>query len=151
MLFRSKERAKVKELKTVVFSFQPHPTWVIGNKRKALIMSRRDKKQIIGKLGIDELIEYPFTKHFASISPETFFVDILIKRLKAKVLVVGSNYYFGKGKTGNPSYLQELGQKYNIEVCIVDAVKTGGNMISSSFIRGLILEGKIEEIGRAHV
>ena len=141
----AKERAKAKELKTVVFSFQPHPTWVIGNKRKALIMSRQDKKHMIGKLGIDELIEYPFTKQFASISPDTFFVDILMKRLKVKILVVGSNYYFGKGKTGTPSYLQEMGKKYNIEVCIVDAVKIGGHMISSSSIRTLILEGKIEE------
>ncbi len=141
----AKERAKAKELKTVVFSFQPHPTWVIGNKRKALIMSRQDKKHMIGKLGIDELIEYPFTKQFASISPDTFFVDILMKRLKVKILVVGSNYYFGKGKTGTPSYLQEMGKKYNIEVCIVDAVKIGGHMISSSSIRSLILEGKIEE------
>ena len=141
----AKERAKAKQLKTVVFSFQPHPTWVIGNKRKALIMSRQDKKHMIGKLGIDELIEYPFTKQFASISPDTFFVDILMKRLKVKILVVGSNYYFGKGKTGTPSYLQEMGKKYNIEVCIVDAVKIGGHMISSSSIRTLILEGKIEE------
>ena len=141
----AKDRAKANGLRTVVFSFYPHPTWVIGDNRKALIMSRRDKKQVIGEMGIDELIEYPFTRTFAAISPETFFVDILMKRLKAKILVVGSNYYFGKGKTGNPKYLRQLGEKYNIEVCIVDAVKIGGSMISSSSIRKLILEGNIEK------
>ena len=141
----AKDRAKANGLETVVFSFYPHPTWVIGDNRKALIMSRRDKKQVIGEMGIDELIEYPFTKTFAAISPETFFVDILMKRLKAKILVVGSNYYFGKGKTGTPNFLRQLGEKYNIEVCIVDAVKIGGSMISSSSIRKLILEGNMEQ------
>ncbi len=141
----AKKQAENKNLKTVVFSFSPHPTWVIGDNRKSLIMSRRDKQQMIGRLGIDELIEYPFTKPFADISPEKFFVDILIERLKAKVLVVGSNYFFGKEKSGNPMYLKQLGEKYNIDVCIVDAVTVGGQMISSSSIRSLILEGDIEK------
>lgn len=141
----AKDRAKMNGLKTVVFSFYPHPTWVIGDNRKELIMSRDDKRQVISEMGIDELIEYPFTKTFAAIDPETFFVQILMKRLKAKVLVVGSNYYFGKGKAGTPDFLRQLGEKYNIEVCIVDAVKIDEHMISSSSIRKLILEGKIEE------
>lgn len=140
----AKHEAKKRGLETVVFSFDPHPTWVIGNHPKALIMSRRDKKSMIESLGMDVLLEYPFTKAFASISPDEFFIDILVKQLKVSVLVVGSNYYFGKNKAGNPSYLKELGKHYNVDVHVVDAVKRENEMISSSQIRNLIIDGKIE-------
>lgn len=138
------QQGKAKNLKTIVFSFYPHPSWVIGNHPKPLIMSRRDKKQIIKNLGMDTLIEYPFTKAFASISPDTFFEEILIGQLKAKVLVVGENYYFGKNKAGNPEYLKVLGKKNGVEVFVVSAVKYEQQMISSSTIRNLIVEGNME-------
>lgn len=131
-------------LETVVFSFHPHPTWVVGNCKKSLLMSRRDKKQMIEHLGIDVLVEYPFTREFASISPESFFREILLGQLQAEVLVVGSNYFFGKGKAGTPEFLQQLGKTYGVSVCIVDAVTEEGDMISSTQIRKLIIEGQIE-------
>lgn len=140
----AKQEAQKRGLETVVFSFEPHPTWVIGNHPKALIMSRLDKKCMTELLGMDVLLEYPFTKTFASISPEEFFIEILVKQLKVSVLVVGSNYYFGKDKAGNPSYLKELGKRYNVEVYVVDAVKRENQMISSSQIRNLIIDGEIE-------
>lgn len=140
----AKSEAAKRDLETVVFSFYPHPTWVIGNHKKTLIMSRRDKKQMIEHLGIDVLVEYPFTSTFASISPEDFFTNILLQQLKAKVLVVGSNYFFGKGKAGNPERLKALGKQHGVTVCIVEAVKENGQMISSTQIRTLIGEGKIE-------
>lgn len=141
----AKYEAHQKGLETVVFSFYPHPTWVIGNKPKSLLMSRRDKKQMVECLGIDVLVEYPFTKEFASISPDEFFVKVLIEKLNVSVLVVGSNYYFGKDKAGNPEFLKKLGKQYGVEVHVVEAVMTEGKMISSSKIRNLILEGKIED------
>lgn len=141
----AKYEAHKKGLETVVFSFYPHPTWVIGNKRKSLLMSRRDKKQMIEHLGIDVLVEYPFTKEFANSSPEEFFIEVLVKKLNVCVLVVGSNYYFGKDKAGNAEFLKKIGKQYGVEVHVVEAVMTEGKMISSSKIRNLILEGKIEE------
>lgn len=140
----AKHEARERNLETVVFSFYPHPTWVIGNHPKALLMSRRDKKHMAEHLNMDVLIEYPFTKDFANISPEEFFKEILMEKLKACVVVVGSNYYFGKNKVGNPSYLKSLGRIYQIEVKIVEAVMRKDQMISSSQIRRLITSGKIE-------
>lgn len=136
--------ANKRGLDSVVFSFYPHPTWVIGKHPKSLLMSRRDKKLMVEHLGMDVLVEYPFTKDFASISPEEFFKEILIKKLKARVLVVGSNYYFGKDKAGNPESLQQLGLEYDVEVRVVEAVMENHQMISSSQIRKFILDGEIE-------
>lgn len=76
--------------------------------------------------------------------PEEFFVNILVNKLHTKVLVVGSNYYFGKGKQGGVELLKELGERYNVKVVIVDAVLEGDEIISSSRIRKLISSGNIE-------
>lgn len=100
---------------------------------------------MIEYLNLDVLIEYPFTKAFARISPEEFFTKILIDKLKARVLIVGSNYYFGREKAGNPESLKQLGKQYGVKVHVVEAVMIEEQMISSSKIRNLILEGKIEE------
>lgn len=141
----AKGEAHKKGLDTIVFSFYPHPTWVIGNKRKSLLMNREDKKQMIEKLGLDVLVEYPFTKEFASQSPEAFFIEVLVKKLNACVLVVGSNYYFGKNKAGNTDFLKKMGMQYGIKVHVVEAVMIEEKMISSSKIRDLVLKGKMEE------
>lgn len=139
-----RQSGQKKGLKTIVFSFHPHPTWIIGKHAKPLIMSRRDKKDIVSELKMDLLIEYPFTKEFAAISPEQFFVEIIINKLKAKVLVIGSNYYFGKGKQGDSDYMCKLGEHYNVDVRVVDTIKMDGKMISSSRIRELISQGNIQ-------
>ena len=140
----AKHEAEIRGLEAVVFSFYPHPTWVIGNCPKPLLMSREDKKQMVEQMGMDVLVEYPFTKEFASTSPEAFFTDILVEKLKTRVLVVGSNYYFGKNKAGNPSFLKALGKIHGVEVHVVKAVMNNHQMISSSLIRNLVLSGKIE-------
>ena len=140
----AKEESQRLNIETIVFSFYPHPTWVVGGKKKSLIMSQEEKRNIIESIGIDVLIEYPFTKDFANMPPEEFFVNILVNKLHTKVLVVGSNYYFGKGKQGGVELLKELGERYNVKVVIVDAVLEGDEIISSSRIRKLISSGNIE-------
>ena len=139
----AREKAKEKGLKIVVFSFYPHPSWVIGTSPKALIMSRRDKEEMIKTLQIDTLIEYPFTKAFATLSAKDFFVEILVNKLKAEVIIIGSNYYFGKGKEGNKDYLCQLGNQYHKMVCVVEAVKIEDKIVSSSVIRDLIFNGEV--------
>lgn len=141
----AKKEAKKNKLETVVFTFYPHPTKVLEHCTKSLLMTRENKKQMVDKLGIDVLIEYPFTKQLANKSPESFFKDILMDTLKVRVLVVGKNYYFGKDNAGDSKVLMELGKKYDVKICIVEPVVSEEQLISSSRIRTLILNGEIEE------
>lgn len=144
LLERAKQEAKKNHLETVLFTFYPHPTKVLGQYAKSLLMTREDKKDMVEQLGIDVLLEYPFTKQLANKSPEAFFKEILIDLLKVRVLVVGKNYYFGKDNSGDSKILMELGKKYDVKICIVEAVMNEEQMISSSRIRALILDGNIE-------
>ena len=137
-------KAKSEKRLAVALSFYPHPTWVLGNHPKPLIMSRLDRKHKIKAMGMDVFIEYPFTKAFAAITPEDFFKSILVDKLRAKCVVVGQNYYFGKQKQGDVNYLRVLGEKYDVEIVAVDTVELNQQVISSTHIRGLIQEGKME-------
>lgn len=148
-LFRiAKEKAKQMNLQVVALSFYPHPTWVLGNNPKPLLTSRDEKKSRIEAMGVDIFIEYPFDQEFASTQPEQFFKTILVNRLKAKAIVIGSNYYFGKNKKGDIVHMKELGDKYDVEICAVDTVKSEGITISSTNIRNLIMEGDMKQVTR---
>lgn len=144
----AREKADHLNLQVVALSFYPHPTWVLGSHPKPLIMSRKDKKNKLKAIGVDVFIEYPFDIKFANISPDIFFSEILVKQLKARVIVVGSNYYFGKNKKGDIGYMKKLGQQYNAEICVVNTIKTKGAVVSSTHIRNLVEMGAVQEVGK---
>lgn len=135
------EVAKNKSMLAVALSFYPHPTMVLGKTPKALVMSRRDRKNKMLEIGMDVFIEYPFTKAFAAISPQVFFEQILVKQLCAKTIVVGSNYYFGKNQKGDVNFLREMGAIHDVQICVVDTVQDHGQVISSTRIRAFIQKG----------
>lgn len=145
LLHEAIAKAKTNNLIAIALSFYPHPTWVLGNHPKPLVMSRQDRKHQIKEEGMDVFIEYPFTIDFSDISPETFFKEVLVDKLHARAVVVGSNYFFGKNKVGNATYMRTLGEKYDVEILVVDTVKQDGHVISSTHIRHLISQGDMEE------
>lgn len=140
----AKNVGNFEDLQVVALSFYPHPTWVLGGNPKALIMSRRDRKEKLKSLGIDVFIEYPFTKEFAFIDPDYFFEKILVNELKAKAVVVGTNYFFGRNKKGDAAYMKKLGEQYGVKIDTVDTIKKYDQIISSTHIRQLILQGDME-------
>ncbi|OON95549.1 MAG: riboflavin biosynthesis protein RibF [Epulopiscium sp. Nele67-Bin005] len=133
------------ELMVIAFSFYPHPTWVLGHQPKQLIASREEKFQKIKQLGITTFVEYPFTTEISKLTPEEFFKQILVEKLHTKVVIVGSNYYFGKDQEGDISHLKNFGKKYGVEIRIIKEVKEEDTTISSTAIRQFIQDGEIEK------
>lgn len=140
--------AKEKNLKTVLFSFYPHPTWILGDNPKSLLLSREEKKDKAQSLGIDIYIEYPFTAKFAQKSATDFVTQILIEQLNCKAVTIGRDYFFGKNQEGNIDFMKKCGNQYGFDVSIIDEVKEDFVTISSSLIRELILEGNVEQAAK---
>lgn len=140
------EYSKIYSLKSVVFSFEPHPVEFFGKKGEFKTMfSVEEKKFVIENLGVDILIQYPFNTEFADLSPEKF-MDLLIEKTNCKVLVVGENYCFGKDRVGNIDTLKKLGKEKNIKVIGIPRVKIHNVRVSSTRIRGLINCGDMEDV-----
>jgi riboflavin kinase / FMN adenylyltransferase len=70
------------------------------------------------------------------------------ERLKAREVVVGHDYCFGRGREGNIDLLKEMGEAYGFTVQVVWAVEVDGAVVSSSLIRALLRLGKVTEAGR---
>lgn len=135
-------------LKSVVFSFVPHPVEFFGrNNEFKTMFSINEKKYIIGRLGVDVLVQYPFDREFASLSPENF-MSLLVEKTNCKVLVVGENYCFGKDRIGNIDTLKKLGEERGIKVVGIPRVKIHDVRVSSTRIRGLINYGDMEKVTR---
>jgi riboflavin kinase/FMN adenylyltransferase len=139
--------AKAKGLASVVFTFDPHPSFVLANKEPVdLIFVREERVKRFERLGIDILIEYPFTLETAKMLPEDFIENILVNQLGAKLIVVGSDFRFGYKRQGDVNLLKKYANVYDYEVKIIEKEKYQDEIISSSHIRGLIRLGEIEQV-----
>lgn len=140
--------AREKGCKAAVLTFDPHPTKVVAPDRAPRLLSTPEERaRIMEGLGVDEVLILPFTLEVARLAPEEFVGQILA-RLKARVVLVGDNFHFGKKAAGNAHTLQELGLQYGFEVEIQGDVRWRKRMISSSEIRRLIESGDVSRACR---
>ncbi len=132
-------------LKSVLLTFSPHPLEVIKNNVPFFyIFSEEEKDREIKKENLDFFIKQHFTKDFGNISPE-LFIDMLIDKLKCKVLVVGEDYCFGKNRAGNVKTLKNIGKQKGIDVIKIPNIIIDGERVSSSIIRECINEKNIKK------
>lgn len=141
----TKQFAEEEGLKSVVFSFSPHPMLLFKKKEDfALIMAPSEKQFSIEQMGIDTYIEYPFDEEFAAMSAEDFAVKLIFGKLQCRVLIVGENYHFGKGAAGGYETLRRLGEERGVKVIAVPSVLYEEERVSSSRIRQCLIEKDLE-------
>jgi riboflavin kinase / FMN adenylyltransferase len=144
-----KNRARAIGGQSVVMTFDPHPVKIIkkGN-GPAIITPTEIKLCLIKKAGIDVIICVPFTQQFASIPAEDFVREILVKRIGVKEVVVGYDYTFGRGRTGNLELLRKLGDELGFKVHLVGPIHIDHTRVSSTNIRSLVGEGNLTDAKR---
>lgn len=94
---------------------------------------------------MDVLIEHPFTKEFSKLSPRDFVTEVLIKKVGMKILVVGDDCGFGYKRQGNVELLKEMQKEYDFKLIVIPKLELNGGIVSSSRIRSLLREARIEE------
>ncbi len=132
----------------VIFTFDIRENSVFQVSNMKNIMTSDEKYEFTKNLGVDIFIEYPFDDEFASMEPEAFVKDILVDRLHAKYVVVGTDFGFGRKKRGNVKLLQELESQYGYQVLVLEKKKIDDKIVSSTYIRELVKNGKMEDVTR---
>ena len=123
-----------------VLTFEPHPRTVVSPATAPLLITTlAEKADLIGGLGVDELVVIPFDGAFASQEPQEFIDHVLVERLGAERLSVGENFRFGRRARGDAALLRAQDA---FETRVVELVTGDGDVISSSHIRGLIAAGR---------
>lgn len=139
------KRAAMRQGTSLAITFEPHPLRILRPGGIKLISSCEQKIELIRMAGIEALLVVPFTVEFAATTAEHFVDDILIRRIGVKELVVGYDYAFGKGRTGDINFLKRQGEQKGFPVTVVEALYLDGVLVSSTKIRRLIAEGLMEE------
>jgi riboflavin kinase/FMN adenylyltransferase len=133
----------------VVITFEPHPLKVLApEKFLPLLTPFRKKMMLIEKSGIKIVLCVEFSLPFSEISPFEFIKSILVEKIKVKKVIIGYNYHFGKGQGGDAQTLKDAGKVFDFEVEIVEPLRVGQTIVSSSKIRDLIQSGEVEEASK---
>jgi riboflavin kinase/FMN adenylyltransferase len=146
---RVREEASKTRGEGVVITFEPHPLKVLApEKFLPLLTPFRKKMMLIEKSGIKTVLCIDFSLPFSELSSLEFIKNILVQKVKAKRVIIGYNYHFGKGQKGDAQTLKDAGRVYDFEVEVVEPYKVGQTIVSSSKIRNLIQRGEVEEASR---
>lgn len=138
------ERAKANELVPTVITFDPHPRAVLHPENAPPLLQTLDQRLANFEfLGIKQAIVIPFNKAFAETDAETFLHDIVYERLQAREVYLGRGFFFGKNRGGNIELLNEMSKKLGFFAAEVAEVQLRGTRISSSKIRRLLADGKV--------
>ena len=130
--------------------FEPHPQeFFKPDGPRFRLTPFRAKTRLLEHYGTDILYALHFDKALASLTAEEFVEKVLIQGLHVRHIVVGADFQFGKGRTGNTQLLKALGAPHGYAVTVFDPVGTGDvQKISSTRIRELLREGRPEEVAR---
>ena len=96
-------------------------------------------------LGIDVLAEYRMEESIRNMSAEQFVSEVLCGRLQAKVIVVGEDFRFGRNRSGDVALLKRLEEDYGYRTVCIPKIMEADLRISSTGIRELLLQGRVEE------
>jgi riboflavin kinase/FMN adenylyltransferase len=132
-----------------VFTFRPHPQEVLRPGTEVKLLTQYDEKvAILESLGIDVVVEEPFSQDFFTLSAREFFEKVVVRGFKAVSLFVGHDFAFGRNREGHLELLRELCAEKGIALTVVPARTMDGDIVSSTRIRNLLLEGKVAEAAR---
>jgi riboflavin kinase / FMN adenylyltransferase len=135
-------RAKELGGRSLAITFDPHPTRVLRpDKAPKLISNLQDKLEIIGMQGIDAALVIPFDAEFAQTTAEEFCH--FLKASNVREIHEGDNFRFGKGAAADIARMQELGRALSFNVVVYPEERIRGEVVSSTRIRALICEGKL--------
>ena len=127
----------------MVLTFSNHPLSVIAPENQPLAVGNRNlRREIFDSLGVQVLIEIPFTKELSRRTPEEF-LSMLSEKIFPAYVVTGPNYTFGRFGRGNGRMLIREGENYGFKAEVCPAVTIGRKTVSSTKIRALIAAGDL--------
>src|SRR3954454_5909510 len=131
-----------------VMTFDPHPPRIVRpEKAPPLLMTKAQKLEAIAAAGVQGAAIVRFTRELSQWDPETFVRAVLVDWLRVSEVWVGANFLFGHDRTGNFTLLRALGARYGFRAEKIDPVRYKEFVVSSTRIRRLVGEGRVDEAG----
>jgi riboflavin kinase / FMN adenylyltransferase len=143
------ELARQKGCVPTVLTFDPHPARVLAPERAPkLLMTIDQRLRAMEQEGIDAVLLIPFSLEFAALTPGQFAEQTLAATMKARMVLVGTDFRFGCKQSGNIETLRELGGRFGFGVEPISGIERKGERISSTGIRSRISRGEVSKACR---
>jgi riboflavin kinase/FMN adenylyltransferase len=135
--------AKTRNLQTAVVIFEPHPReFFTPQQAPARLTSLREKLELFSRLGVDRVHVCRFNANFARKEAADFIHDLHAK-LHAKFVLLGDDFRFGSGRTGDFGLMEKIGLQHGFDVQAVHTVAHDGVRISSTAVRAALAAGQM--------
>lgn len=131
--------------RTAVFSFHMAPVTLIQGEPQKVITTNQERRNNMEKIGIDYLVEYPFTPEVAHLLPEAFVKDILVEQMHARAIVVGTDCGFGYQRSGDAKLLEALSETCGYQLTVIEKEQEDHRDISSTFVKEELNRGNMEK------
>ena len=138
---RARELADARGLAAVALTFDPHPSAVLSPHGAPPQLTSMDRRaQLLADAGADATVALPFTRELAQLTPDAFYDEILIAGLRARAIVVGYDFAYGKDRAGNTETLRA---RDRATVDVIEPVTVAGEVASSSHVRAHLRAGDL--------
>jgi riboflavin kinase/FMN adenylyltransferase len=157
LLAELRAMGEARGLVTTVVTFDRHPATVVRPGSAPLLLTDLPQKlELLGAAGVGRTLVVPFDEQRAAESAEDFVREVLVGRLRARLVVVGENFHFGHRRRGDVGLLEQMGGEYGFDVVglRLEADREQEETVSSTRIRALVASGDVvgarRLLGRPH-
>lgn len=139
-------RAKMKEGRSVVVTFEPHPKEIVGKLKDPLhlLTTIDERMELLEAQGIDALLVIHFTYEFSRLSSREFYERCLVNGTGVSEVVVGYDHMFGRNREGSIEKLINMGQQFDFSVFALHPYTVNGEVVSSTQVRKALAVGNVE-------
>ena len=150
LLEKIQKRSRKLGLAQVLLTYHPHPDVVLGKRGESAseLYVLSERLALLQQFELDAAVILPFSKELARMTALRFLKEILLKKLLARHIVIGYDQCFGRGRKGDYKFLKSMGVRYSYTVERIGAVRWFGRTISTTLIRNLLSEGRVERANR---
>jgi riboflavin kinase/FMN adenylyltransferase len=139
-----------------VLTFEPHPRELFSpDSAPRRLTPLRRKLELLQDIGVSHVVVPRFTRSFAARTAAEFVDGVLVGQLAARIVVVGADFCFGRGRSGDAAFLAERLKAHGVAAVVHCKVSIGDVSCSSTTIRALLAEGDVKAatrlLGRPHV
>lgn len=136
-------------LTPTVLTFEPHPReFFAPDSAPARLTTVREKLELLAESGVQQTMVCAFNKAFSALSAEDFIEQVLVRSLQVKHLIIGDDFRFGLGRTGDFSLLERAGRRFGFTVEAMQTVMVDGGRTSSSAVRAALADGDMALAGK---
>ena len=148
LIRKVEELSRERGLLSAAFTFDHIPLSLLPPSGQRFLSTNEERRHVFETLGLDYELEFPFTKELMNMSAEEFIEDILVRRLKAKAVVVGDDYRFGKNRAGDAKMLVEAGKDVGFETFVMEKERWNVQEISSTLVRSKLGAADMEAVAQ---